>query len=134
MGYTRVIPRDLFNEANLLKCMGGLYIALEHVEGRASLWPESVPKFDIDQNVDGATYVRNLFLVVDGNKYSLIRPLNSRSPWPLYVETDEDQIEVFNDNGTLSPDFIAFISKSGDEDDDLKRIQRLSGLSPDSEE
>jgi hypothetical protein len=35
MGYTRVIPRDLFNEANLLKCIGGLYIALEHVESRA---------------------------------------------------------------------------------------------------
>ena len=27
--YNRVIPRDLFNEANLLKCMGQLYLCLE---------------------------------------------------------------------------------------------------------
>ncbi len=30
--YARVIPRDLFNEANLLKCFGNLYLRLEVFE------------------------------------------------------------------------------------------------------
>jgi len=31
MSYTRVIPRDLFNEANLLKCYGQIYIEVERM-------------------------------------------------------------------------------------------------------
>ncbi len=36
MTYKRVIPRDLFNEANLLKCYGALWIALDNARGHTA--------------------------------------------------------------------------------------------------
>ena len=32
MTYRRVIPRDLFNEGNLLKCLGKLYVQAEYYD------------------------------------------------------------------------------------------------------
>ena len=36
MTYTRVIPRDLFNEGDLLKCYGRLWILLDETRGHVA--------------------------------------------------------------------------------------------------
>lgn len=82
MNYARVIPRDLFNEANLLKCYGrlALEVDLEHDGGA----------FDIQQDpASGALHVANVRLVVRGREVPLFRPLNSREPWPLWATTED---------------------------------------------
>lgn len=109
--YQRVIPRDLFNEANLLKCYAQLYLCLDHhAIDDVSLDYDDEP-FDIDQNQDsGGLYIRNITLLVRGQAIHLERPLNSRYAWPLYATTpDEEIIEVLGDNGRLSDAMLAFL-------------------------
>lgn len=115
MGYHRVIPRDLFNEASLLKCMGALYIALENDNSRRTYFSdEDLPSFDIVQrDEDGSIFVDNLTLIAGEHTYRLTRPLNSRQPWPLYAERIDDErfdpVAVFNNDGTLSDDMKTLI-------------------------
>lgn len=112
--YVRVIPRDLFNEANLLKCYGQLYLNLETWNGgRVELVAlEDGEPFDIrqDQN-SGALSIVNVQLIVRGEACALERPLNSRQPWPLWLTTEDDEaIPVFNNDGSFSDEMKAFLS------------------------
>lgn len=117
MSYIRVIPRDLFNEANLLKCLGRLWIALDEAKcgHKAQFVTEDVPMFDIRQNPDdGSTYVANIEFRIGGEKFTLYRPLNSREAWPLYTmregDWDFEPVAVFNDDGSLSDEMLDLIS------------------------
>ena len=118
-GYLRVIPRDLFNEASLLKCYGHLWIQLEQTVGHCAELSEGTgtgAAFDIVQDqASGGIFVRNLTLRVHGQRYLLIRPLNSREPWPLWVESESDNdfdpIEVFDDSGKISAEMLSFIAE-----------------------
>ncbi len=115
MSYTREIPRDLFNEASLLKCFGRLYICLESRLGRNITLKHGGEAFDVRQDKsDGSIYLANVTLHIGGQKCELRRPLNSREPWPLWVETiggdyDFDAIKVFTECGELSPEFLALL-------------------------
>lgn len=118
MSYVRVIPRDLFNEGNLLKCYGALWIALDNRRdhfaelGNDDLEPLPGAAFDIEQSQDdGSLTISNVGFTIRGVRYRLYRPLNSREPWPLWCEHPDtfDTIEVFTDDGELSPDFVAWI-------------------------
>lgn len=114
--YKRVIPRDLFNEANLKKCYGRLAILLgETRDHKASIGPESVDNFIVSQNyATGGITISNLDFIVNGVKYILERPLNSRQEWPLYVtgqddDPDFEEIEVFDESGNFSEEMLEFI-------------------------
>jgi hypothetical protein len=114
VSYRRVLPRDLFNEANLLKCLGALWIKIDDriPEGVSLDWlgDEGEP-FEIEQDRNsGALSVYNLRLTVKGRPVHLSRPLNSRNPWPLYVEPNGDDewfdpVAVFTDDGDLTEEF-----------------------------
>ena len=111
--YLRVMPRDLFNEANLLKCYGALYIELEKIgkEGRLQHRQQDYWWLVGQDEADGSLSVDNIELVVHGCIHHLFRPLNSRDPYPLYVRTSkEEEVSVFNDDGTLSDEFKAFLN------------------------
>lgn len=114
--YRRVIPRDLFNEASLLKCYGQLFIAMEKLAGnRGCFSQEDVASFNIGQREDdGAIRVQNLTLVVGEHEYRLMRPLNSRQPWPLWAEKigdlDFEPLQVFNDDGTLTTEMVLLLT------------------------
>lgn len=115
MSYVRVLPRDLFNEANLLKCYGRLWICLESRMGRGIEMPEDAERFEIVQRADdGWTYIENLPLKVGPRSFRLVRPLNSRRPWPLYAEEidnpDAEPIEVFDGDGNLSEAMLALLN------------------------
>lgn len=115
MSYTRIIPRDLFNEANLLKCYGRLYICLENYFGGPVKLAEDVNHFEVIQRpADGWTYIANIPLTIRGSKFLLTRPLNARDPWPLYAEEidnpDAEPIRIFDNNGELSQEFLDYVN------------------------
>ncbi len=121
MTYRREIPRDLFNEASLLKCLGKLsLISLDRGEAaglRLALRPGG---FDVRQDqADGSIYSETITILIGGRLFDHRRPLNSRDPWPLYVRRaferpddpawlDED-IAAFDAEGNLHPDVLRVI-------------------------
>lgn len=114
MTYARVIPRDLFNEASLLKCLGCLWLALDEQLGHsAKLAHRPGAMFLVNQDPgDGAISCPTVSLTVDGQPVKLFRPLNSRADWPLWARFgdpegvgDFEDVEVFDEAGQLSDDF-----------------------------
>lgn len=107
MTYMRVIPRDLFNEASLLKCIGQLVLLIHDNQIKDIKFEHNGESFDIVQNeMDGSIYVENVeFFRLNGKRLHFSRPLNSRQPWPLYLEIDGGEYEVFNDEGKYILDF-----------------------------
>lgn len=117
MTYTRVIPRDLFNEADLLKCYGRLSILLDQTSDHAAQLifdeGEEGEPFRIEQDdSSGAISVSNVLLIIGGEPQRLFRPLNARSKWPLWCEGDGDDLRVFTDEGNLSDEFLALIKET----------------------
>lgn len=118
MSYFRVIPRDLFNEASLLKCYGRLYILLDRINSSGATMSHDDMPFDVIQpDEDGSITVQNVKLFVNRRHFELWRPLNSREPWPLYAEDahdpDCDPVEVFTDGGEFTGEFLALIGAEG---------------------
>lgn len=118
MNYTRVIPRDLFNEANLLKCYGRLWILLDEMVGHheAQLGDKNNEHYGAAFNIvqdetDGSISIWNLCFYVHGKNYRLFRPLNARSPWPLWCTSPDGEFceRVFSDAGFLSSEFLRLI-------------------------
>lgn len=118
--YHRVIPRDLFNEAKLLKCLGQLALIIH--DGRDSKGQkappsltiehndEAYPGFNIGQNpFSGDLYCSNIVVSVKGNPINLVSAYNNKRPFPLIWETEDDSDFVFNDDGTLSEWFLSKI-------------------------
>ena len=114
MSYNRVIPRDLFNEANLLKCFGKLFCGLEKLNSKFTLEfdDSDEERFDVQQDIDdGSLYIRNIHLQdKDGNRVKLFRPLNSRLEYPLVaVNSSNEEVFVFDDDGWFSEEFMKIL-------------------------
>lgn len=104
MGYRRVLPRDAFNEANLLKCIG--FIALY----RPNLITENVPYFDIVQKEsDDSIHCTNVWFKVGKRRCLIHRPINSRRPFPVYVTIKDEDIYIFDDDGLFSKDILKLL-------------------------
>jgi len=103
--YKRVLPRDAFNEAKLLKCIGKLTLMIE--DGMLSAWAyhyDGEP-FNIEQDTnDGSISVTNITFWEHKRQVKCFTPLNSKSPWPLVALVDEGEGHeqyMFNDHGDL---------------------------------
>jgi hypothetical protein len=111
--YTRVIPRDLFNEGSLLNCLGKMWVLLDkRAIGRSVTLEHDGKPFDIDQNEnDGSISVRNVEFCVNGKPFGLFRPLNARSHLSLYVYTGTDDIRVFDEehDDEFSMEFYSWV-------------------------
>ena len=113
MSYKRVIPRDLFNESSLLKCLGR--VALLIADGKA---PEGMrlehtnptKGFEIDQSPSsGDLCCLNLVLVTKGGRAFIWRGLNSREEWSIFVGTDYyEDIELLDSKGNFTAEFLAW--------------------------
>lgn len=102
MSYTRVLPRDLFNESSLLKCLGKLVLLIEDGLLPWMSYHHDGDAFNIMQNESsGALYVSNVQFFAANKTLNFERPLNSREAWPLYLETDDNAFEVFNGAGEV---------------------------------
>jgi len=111
MSYKRVIPRDLFNEASLLKCYGRIYLNLETADLPDVELEHNGGAFDVQQDLgSGGLSVANCLLKVRGRVCRLYRPLNSRDDWPLYLADENDEeIEVFAEDGSFSSEMTDFL-------------------------
>jgi len=110
MTYLRVIPRDLFNEANLLKCLGRL--ALINLRGglpKGWCVKHSSHDFAVHQNsADGGIWCSNVLLVHPSyGSMPLERPLNTRKAWNLVTS---DYVEVFDGQGNLSTEMVEHLN------------------------
>ena len=111
--YTRVIPRDLFNEAKLLKCLGqlALYIHDGVFTGEDLEFlheDDGYPGFAISQDPsDGALYCSNLYLRSRQYQIDLYCPYNNKESYPLrFYFNDNLEGSVFNDDGSPSDEFL----------------------------
>lgn len=116
MSYARVVPRDLFNEGDLLNCLGRLWIKLDERRDHTAQLEhhEEDGAFVIHQDPsDGSIRCCSLTLFIrDRLPVRLFRPLNARTKWPLWVRIDdEEDVRVFDEAGELSTEFWVLISQ-----------------------
>jgi len=107
MGYHRVLPRDLFNEANLLKCLGKLTCLIhdEMIQGLNVNHENESEGFQINQDPNsGAINCSNLqFFDNNGTPVYFHTPLNDRDKWPLMMEYKGEEYYCFFKNGNWQP-------------------------------
>lgn len=112
MSYRREIPRDLFNEAKLLKCLGqlALYLHEKGIPGWVLDFDDAGRGFQVELDNDrGGLYCRNLRLIGPGeNSLYLYAVYNSRRPYPLLFVSQDQEEFVFDDDGKPTPEFLAF--------------------------
>ena len=111
MGYNRVLPRDLFNEAKLLKCLGQLCLLIH--EGKCSLKVFHDTKywegFTVLQDPgDGDIFVANLVIYTKSGKLiSVDTGLNAKEPYPMTFSFGAvAEQPLFTDDGQLSPEYF----------------------------
>lgn len=102
----RVLPRDAFNDANLLKCIGKLTMLIEDGLIDWLQYEYDGGAFDIRQDeTSGATYVNNItFTTKSGQYVQHERPINSRDNWPLELIIGDNTYYAFNEEGEFMPD------------------------------
>ena len=111
MSYNRVIPRDLFNEAKLLKCLGLLSLKLHdnlcNIADRLNIdHQDEKSGFIISQDDCGSIFVSNLYLYDNnGTSIHLSCDLNSRVNYPLTYEFKDHCDYVFDDDGNFTDAF-----------------------------
>lgn len=100
MSYKRVLPRDAFNEAKLLKCIGKLTLLIE--DGMLPAWHYHYDgdPFNIVQNeADGSIYVANITFWRNKKEVNVFTPLNSKEVWPALFREDGDEYYLFSESG-----------------------------------
>lgn len=104
LNYKRVMPRDLFAEGNLLKCLGGVAIALERWQGEYPQYSELVElehesdtePFAIGQcQITGEHYGSNIYLRAADEIIRFGRPMYSRDTLPLVADINEMEMQAF---------------------------------------
>lgn len=111
LNYRRVIPRDFFNEAKLLKCYGQLSLAIldgKVPEGITITIEETGEPFAIALSDDGSLYIDNYEVIVNGSLVLFSTRYNSKRNFPFYAQNPEtlEDVEVFTDEGLFSKEFM----------------------------
>ena len=115
--YMRVVPRDLFNESKLLKCLGKISIGiLDGKLGEHRLTEKHTREdegFIILQNEDGDIMCDNYRVFKGGEEIYLFTRLNSKANWPLMtIDHNAEYIEVLNDDGKFTKEFLEYLENS----------------------
>ncbi len=109
--YVRVIPRDLFNEAKLLKCIGLLCLKIHDrlcPDGLDFCCKRDGDPFKIALLDEGALCVTNITFQIHDTIVTFQTTYNSKEPYPLVAYHDYCEYQVFDEDGTFSDDFIDF--------------------------
>lgn len=108
MSYIRIIPRDFFNEAKFLKCLGQFELCV--LERRCN-------GLEIDTSFDGAGFVivqnesdasllcLNYKVYVNREELELYLPYNSKESYPLMGRYKGVDYYIFDSNGKFMPNF-----------------------------
>tara|TARA_Y100001972_G_C7615727_1_gene308730 strand:- start:799 stop:1152 length:354 start_codon:yes stop_codon:yes gene_type:complete len=108
--HQRAIPRDLFNEAKLLKCWGNLSLKIHDNLSPVPMrieWDNQ--PFDIKYDIDGDTYIANMKLYVNDQIQEVRCLMNSKDNYPMIFQNNLeyvfDNMGNFNENIT-NPNFF----------------------------
>lgn len=109
----RIIPRDLFNEGNLLYCWARLSLwVLDFNDPRVVVEYDPYRQFEVDQNPHtGEIFMVNMYLIIDGGEYEFARALNDKVRHNFYLITDDEEIAVFNEDYTITAEFRAVVER-----------------------
>lgn len=107
--YPRVIPRDLFNEALLLKSMGRLILSIEDAKAMPGLtYKDNGKPFEIGLWDAGYLQITNIRIYLHGHLLNFLTTYNSRRNYPLIVFYDNCEYLVFDEDGSYSEEFKIF--------------------------
>jgi uncharacterized protein YkuJ len=105
--YIRVIPRDLFNESKLLKCIARLTLLVHDGNNlKAIRFEHDDNPFIIGLMDEGSLTITNINFFIHDREVIFKTTYNAKSNYPLLCEYDYSEDIVFNDDGTYSEDFI----------------------------
>jgi hypothetical protein len=109
--YVRVIPRDLFNTSMLLKCIGQLVLLMLDNKLDGLTHDETGEPFMIGEHEAGYFVENSITFTKINNEETLFFgiPINSRNPYPLVCVYDWEDIQVFNNDGTITEQFQEFL-------------------------
>lgn len=100
MSYKRVLPRDAFNEAKLLKCIGKLILMIEDGDLPAWHYHYDGESFNVVQDPsDGSIFVENITFWRNKKQVHVFTPLNSKEAWPALFIDGDDEYYLFGKNG-----------------------------------
>lgn len=104
--YKRVLPRDAFNEAKLLKCIGRLTLLIEDGELPAWRYHYDGDSFNVVQDPsDGSISIANITFWRNKKQVVIKTPLNSKELWPALMVDGEDEYYLFGEGGKYMPSY-----------------------------
>lgn len=107
--YERVLPRDLFNEAKLLKCMGRLILLIhDNLTPCKMSFTENGEPFQVELLEEGSLTISNLTVSIKGKIFPFKTTYNGKSNYPLFLEYECCDYRVFDEQGNFDPEFIDF--------------------------
>ena len=113
--YIRVLPRDLFNEGKLLKCIGKISLHIHDANKtlRGLKFEHDGSFFMVCQSEqDGSLSLANITFKLGDKELYLYTKYNSREDWPLFASFNEDntdEVNVFDLFGNFHDDFLTLI-------------------------
>lgn len=115
--YIRVIPRDLFNESKLLKCIGRLTLLIHDgfIVGDMTFEHDDTP-FKIGLTDDGFLSIKNIIFKIHGTVVFFKCLYNSENRYSLFCEYEYCDYLVFDEEGQYTDEFKQFC-------DTLKQIR-----------
>lgn len=112
--YTRVIPRDLFNEAKLLKCMGLLCLKIHDRQTPVAmdLYDDQgdLNQFEIGLLDTGHLTLTSIRIYIGKKNFIFKTVYNSKENYPLFVDHNDCEYLVFDENGEWDQEFIQFVN------------------------
>lgn len=109
--YERVMPRDFFNEAKLLKCLGQLSLKIhdadEGAKGVVMHFCNSSEGCKIVLCEEGVLIDNNVEVRIQEEIISVYTTYNSKGVYPLdALFPDFDEVRVFDESGNFTTEFI----------------------------
>lgn len=107
--YNRVLPRDLFNESKLLKCIGRLCLLIhDNMIPFSMSVEENDEPFEIGLLEDGHLTITNLNIFIMEQLTTFKTVYNSKLSYPLIASYGYDECVVFDNDGQFTEEFIKF--------------------------
>lgn len=107
--YKRVSPRDLFNEGKLLKCLGQLTLAIHENKIQGITFTDSGKPFKIGLHDAGyLTATAGIKYKKNGEELWFGTSYNSKAAYPLICLVDWEEMEVFDESGKFTSEFLDF--------------------------
>jgi len=113
MKYKRVIPRDFFNNAKLLKCLGAFTLLVDEYAFTRKLISieENDEPFNIALTENGELFCANYTWYLKGEPLFLFTPYNSKAAYPLFCRIENSDYNVLNEHGKFDIEFLNYIKE-----------------------